>query len=346
MKRILFAIIFIALVVLPVAEASASRASSTTLKDRLLTTNDLPSGWSTSSSSSSSSSSEAPPKCFAGLSSQKAHNPGASFEKGQNGPQFAETLVASKGTASQLLTRFTTAMNSCGTLKYSSEGVTATIKIAPIKMARVGDKSNGFKMVVSAGVFTVPFYILASEVKNNTLALFTYGDFSGQTSGSTQLPRLARDGIAKLQGKKSPDYGSNAPKAIGQPVKYEGNTVTLVRLIDPAQPANQYETPNAGSRYVAAEFKIVNTGTKAFKPEPTSDATAFDSAAHSYSTDYAEIAGCPSFANNITLSGGDMVDGCVTFQVPAGAQLAKIEYVEQEGAGAGTWLLQPPSTSS
>ena len=273
-----------------------------------------------------------------------------SFQQGEIGPQFSETLVAAKGGAAQLLASLVSAMNGCGTIQYSSNGMTATMTISPVRLSRVGDKSFGFKVLITASVFSVPFYLLASEVKNNTLAIFGYGGFGQSSISTASLVRLAKDGIAKLQGKKSPDYVNNAPKAVGQSVKYDDGqgdtaTVTLVRVIDPAQSSNQFETPEPGYRYVAAEFKIVNTG-KAFEPEPTSDTTAFDSAAHSYNTWYSDIAGCPSFASNLTLNPGDVADGCVMFQVPSGAQISKIEYVEQEGGGAGTWTLQPESPAA
>jgi hypothetical protein len=339
-----------AALVFPGAAASAASSSNpSSLKARFLTANDLPPGWAPSSSSSSSSSGE-PPKCFAGLSSSNNHNPQVSFQKGENGPQFSEALVAAKGKAAQMLATFASAMNGCGTFHYSSEGMTATVTITPMKLARVGDKSTGFNMVVSVSIITLPVYILVSEVKNNTLALFAYSNF-GQSSGSSDpLVRLAKDGMAKLQGKKSPDYSSNSPKAVGQSVRYDDGqghtaTVTLVRVIDPAQPANQYEAPDSGNRYVAAEFKIVNTGA-AFQPSPTSNATAFDSASHSFNTGYADISGCPSFASNLTLNPGDVADGCVVFQVPSSAQITKIEYVEQEGAGTGVWAVQPGSSST
>ena len=348
MKRVAFFISTCLLAVfLPVGLAPAS-GSTSGLGSKLLTVNDLPSGWSVgTSSSSSSSSSSPPPKCFAGLSSSKSHNPHVEFQKGQDGPQLSETLVSAKGSASQLLATLDSALSSCGTIHYSSDGMNATIAISPVRAARVGDKSNAFKVVVSASILSLPFYVLASEVKNNALAIFTYGGFGQGASNTAPLIQLAKDGVAKLQGKKSPDYGSNLPKAVGQSVKYDDGqghsaTVTLVRVIDPAQSSNQFETPESGDRYVAAEFKIVNTGA-AFQPEPTSDATAFDSSAHSYSTSFADIANCPSFADNLTLNQGDVADGCVVFQVPASARISKIEYNEQSGGGSGTWSV-PSST--
>jgi hypothetical protein len=272
------------------------------------------------------------------------------FQRGSGAivPRISETLVAARGRASELLATFASALNGCGTLHYASNGVTSTITVTQAKLGSIGDRSAAFKMVVSAGILTLPFYILAAEVKNNTLAVFAYTAF-GQGADTAQLVRIAKDGIAKLRGKQSPDYGNNAPKAVGQSVQYDDGqgstaTITLVRVIDPAQPSNQYETPDPGDRLIAAEFKIVNTGT-AFQPEPNLDATAFDSAAHSYSTDYRDIAGCPSFANNVALYTGDTVDGCVAFRAPSGAQITKIEYTEQGGAGSGTWVLQPGSAS-
>ena len=120
---------------------------------------------------------------------------------------------------------------------------------------------------------------------------------------------------------------------------------TLVRVVDPAQGADQYTTPSAGDRFVTTEFRIVNTG-NAFQPEPTSDATVFDTASHSFSSTYQDVQGCPAFANNLTLTHGDTADGCVTFEVPTGSVLQKIQYSEQSGGGSAAWTLTPAGTTT
>jgi hypothetical protein len=324
--------------------ASSSASASTTLKPLLLTTADIPSGWSSTPPSSSNSS--APPKCFAGFeSSGSGKSVQADFEQGQDGPRFSETLDSDPGQATAGLQRFAEAMFGCKSFSVQSGGQTATGTITPIPSLTVGAKSIAFKMSISVSFITVPVYLLATEHKNNVVAILAYTDLGSQAvSASSALKPLALDAYDKLSGKKTPDYGANLPKSVGQSVTFNSETVTLVRIVDPAQPSNQYETPDAGDRYVGLEFKIVNIGTTAFQPEPTSDSTVIDTALHSYQSTFADLTGCPSFADSLTLNPGEAADGCVTFGIPTAPTIAKVQYSESGGTRAsGEWTMTPPA---
>ena len=318
-----------------VAGASNNKPTVTTtsIKAELLAPTDVPAGWAPANNSSSSGKG-APPQCFAGLegASNRSHNPSVSFEQGSDGPQFGETLVSAKGRAIALLGTLKSAMDSCGTISFNTGGQNAKIQIGDAPFPKIGDKSEAFKVLITASVFSVPGYIVASERKNNEVALYTYFALGGNASQSS-LVRLAKDGEAKIEGKRSPDYRSAGPFTIGDTAKFDDGqgdraSITLVRVIDPAQGADQYTTPNAGDRFVTTEFKIVNTG-KAFEPEPTSDTTVFDTASHSFSSTYQDVQACPAFASNFTLAPGETADGCVTFEIPMGSVLQKIQYSER-----------------
>jgi Domain of unknown function (DUF4352) len=335
-----------------VAEASSNKpkVAATSLKTQLLAASDVPAGWAPASDSSSSGDG-APPQCFAGLegASNKSHNPSVSFEQGSDGPQFAEALVSAKGKAIALLSTLKSAMDSCGTISYNSGGENAKIQISDASFPKIGDQSEAFKLLITASIFSIPGYIVATERKNNEVALYTYFALGGNASESS-LVRLVKDGEAKIEGKKSPDYRSAGPFTVGQTAKFndgqgDSANITLVRVVDPAQGADQYTTPSAGGRFVTTEFKIVNTG-KAFEPEPTSDVTVFDTASHSFSSTYQDVQGCPAFADNLTLAHGDTADGCVTFEIPTGSALQKIQYSEQSGGGTAAWTLTPVGTST
>ena len=324
------------------ATANKSKQAAVSLKSQLLAVTDVPGGWAVATNAPSSGG-QAPPQCFAGLEGvSKSHNPTVSFQKGSSGPQFGETLVASKGKAILLLAALSNAMNSCGTISYNSDGQNVSIKVSSTSFPKVGDRSEAFKLVVSASIFTVPVYIVATEHRNNEVAILAYSTLGGNGSPA-DLIRLAKDAEAKIEGKKSPDYRSGGPFTVGQAAKFDDGqghtaTITLVRVIDPAQGADQYTTPSPGDRFVTTEFKIVNTG-NSFQPEPTTDATVFDTASHSYSSTYQEVQGCPTFASNLTLTHGETADGCVTFEIPTGSVLQKTQYSEQGGAGTATWAV-------
>lgn len=332
------------------ASNSKPKVSTTAIKAQLLAPTDVPAGWAMASSSSSSGNG-APPQCFAGLegTSNKSHNPSVKFEQGSNGPEFGETLVSARGKAIALLDTLKSAMDSCGTISFNTGGQDAKIQISDAPFPRIGDKSEAFKLLITASVFSVPGYIVATERKNNEVALYTYFALGGNASQASFV-RLAKDGEAKIEGKVSPDYRSAGPFTMGQTAKFDDGqgdraSITLVRVIDPAQGADQYTTPSTGDRFVTTEFKIVNTG-KTFAPEPTSDATVFDTASHSFSSTYQDVQGCPAFATNLTLAPSDTADGCVTFEIPTGSLLQKIQYSEQGGGGTAAWTLTPGGTTT
>jgi hypothetical protein len=333
------------------ASSNKAKVSTTLIKAQLLAATDVPAGW-TLANNSSNSGSGAPPQCFAGLEgvSNKSHNPTVSFEQGSSGPQFGETLVSAKGKAVALLSVLKNAMDSCGTISFNTGGQNAKIQISDVSFPKIGDKSEAFKLLITASIFSVPGYIVATERKNNEVALFTYFALGGNASQSS-LVRLAKDGEAKIEGTRSPDYRSVGPFTVGQTAKFDDGqghsaSITLVRVVDPAQGADQYTTPSAGDRFVTTEFKIVNTG-NAFQPEPGSDATVFDTASHSFSSTYQEaVQGCPAFASNLTLTHDETADGCVTFEVPTGSVLQKIQYSEQSGGGSAAWTLIPAGTTT
>ncbi len=311
-----------------------------------LTANDLPAGWAPAPASSSSSSPDSTPNCLKGYGNLNAsgnqNSPSensVSFEQGSGGPQFTEIVHYTPGQAESLVSRTIQALDGCGTFTTASTGgqaITGTIK--PLPDPHLGRKSAAFQMSVSASILSISIPIVIVQV-NSDVALLGATIELGSTPPPTH--QLLVDAVTKASGKRSPDYGANAPKALGQPASFAGSdvraTVTAVRIVNPAQAANQYDTPNTGNQYVGVEFKIVNTGTSAFQPSSGSNATLIDTSAHSYSSDYSDLAGCPAFASSLTLNPGDTADGCVAFQVPIGTTISKVQYTSQS-SGTAEWL--------
>ena len=94
--------------------------------------------------------------------------------------------------------------------------------------------------------------------------------------------------------------------------------VTLVKIVDPAESTNQIFTPDSGTRFVGAVFKV-----KALSGSPqdedANDAAVIGSNEQSYSANIADIAGYTNFDNGmIHVAQGETVTGSVTFQVPSG----------------------------
>jgi hypothetical protein len=118
-------------------------------------------------------------------------------------------------------------------------------------------------------------------------------------------------------------------------------TVTLTKVIDPAQGADQFTTPNNGYRFVGAVFTLKGvSGT--FSDDANSDATLVGSNGQSYTADFNSIAGVTNFNNGLyNLTPGAHSVGAVTFQVPTGVSVSAIQWSGSGGFGGApaTWTL-------
>ena len=114
-------------------------------------------------------------------------------------------------------------------------------------------------------------------------------------------------------------------------------SVTLVQIIDPAQGANQFETPNNGFRFVGAKFQLTGTS-GSFSGDANNDANLVGSDGQTYTADFSSIAGCTNFNDgeyNVTT--GTSSTGCVTFQVPQNVKVTSVQWGGEFGATPATW---------
>lgn len=119
-------------------------------------------------------------------------------------------------------------------------------------------------------------------------------------------------------------------------------TVNLTKVIDPAQGADQYTTPDNGYRFVGAVFTLSGvSGT--YSDDANSDATLIGSNGQSYTADFDAIAGVTNFNNGqYNLTPGVRSVGAVTFQVPTGVSVSAIQWSGTGGFGGApaTWTLR------
>jgi hypothetical protein len=118
-------------------------------------------------------------------------------------------------------------------------------------------------------------------------------------------------------------------------------SVALTRVIDPAQGADQFTTPDNGNRFVGAVFTIIGiSGT--FSDDANNDATLIGSNGQTYTADFDSIAGYTNFNNGVyNVSAGENSVGAVTFQLPLTVKVTKIEWSANGGFGGAPaeWLV-------
>ena len=118
-------------------------------------------------------------------------------------------------------------------------------------------------------------------------------------------------------------------------------TVTLTKLIDPAQGTDQFTTPNNGFRFVGAVFRLKGvSGT--FNDDANNDATVIGANGQSYTADFNSIAEYTNFNDGqFNLTPGQRSVGAVTFQVPVGIKVTSVQWSGTGGFGgsSATWTL-------
>ena len=116
-----------------------------------------------------------------------------------------------------------------------------------------------------------------------------------------------------------------------------GNTyqVTLVKVIDPAQGAGQFDTPDSGKRFVGAVFRIKALTGSPQNEDANNDAVLVGGNGQNYSADFGDIAGYTNFDSGmIHVAQGSTVTGAVTFQVPNGVMVSKVQWSALSGFGS------------
>jgi hypothetical protein len=124
--------------------------------------------------------------------------------------------------------------------------------------------------------------------------------------------------------------------------------VTLTKVIDPAQGADQFTTPDSGSRFAGAVFSLKGmTGTSS--GNANNDATLIGSNGQTYSADFNSIAGYTNFnGGDYNVGAGENSVGAVTFQVPLPVKVTKIEWSASGGFGGAPaeWLVPAAAGAS
>lgn len=116
--------------------------------------------------------------------------------------------------------------------------------------------------------------------------------------------------------------------------------VTLVKVIDPAQGANEFSTPDNGKRFVGIVLTIKGVTGNA-SDDANSDALITGSNNQQYQSDFNSIAGYTDFnSGEFDVSPGQTVTGAITFQIPNGVKVANVQWAADPFSGAtGTWNL-------
>lgn len=139
----------------------------------------------------------------------------------------------------------------------------------------------------------------------------------------------------------SPAPATHPGLGVSQTLKFSGGTATMtvLKLVDPAKPTQGAE--KTGFRDVAVQIKITGNGPAAFTSGTMITLLAFDADGQNLEKHiYWSTSAGPELdaLAGVTVAPGDTRSGFVTFMVPTGAKLARLQYTPP-GGSAVEWTV-------
>jgi hypothetical protein len=167
----------------------------------------------------------------------------------------------------------------------------------------------------------------------------------GGTTGATGIATTAATNPAKA---RTTVPAHTAAAVIGSSFQVSDASndtyrVTLSKIIDPAQGADQFTTPDSGKRFVGIVFAITAVSGSPQDEDANADAAVVGSNGQTYTADFDPIAGYTNFSDgSINVAQGDTATGAVTFQVPDGVKVTEVQWTPAGGFGSTVqWEAKP-----
>lgn len=160
------------------------------------------------------------------------------------------------------------------------------------------------------------------------------------TSGGTGVSTTPSGGSSTQTQDSTGTTNAAAPAGLGSYFNVKdgsGDTyrVTLAKIIDRAQGADQFTTPDHGNRFVGVVFTITALSGSPQDEDANNDAAVIGSNGQIYTPDISSITGYTNFTNGqINVAQGEKVKGAVTFQLPIGVKVTRVQWSAASGFGS------------
>ncbi len=153
---------------------------------------------------------------------------------------------------------------------------------------------------------------------------------------------------AKEQPAKDKQPANGKQAAIGDTLTLKGIQggerldVTLKKWLPTAKPATEYDIPQDGKRWAAAQFELVNTGSKVYADSPSNGAKAADSKGQRFDAWFGDISAGPAMASDVSLPKGEKALGWIVFEVPKNSKIVTVQFAMNSGFSSqtGQWTVK------
>lgn len=168
----------------------------------------------------------------------------------------------------------------------------------------------------------------------------------GITASASTAPETTSSSTATF-----PAAPAGQAAALGEAITLKGMdegtaaSVTVLRVVDPTTSTDDYSKPPAGSRFVAVELQIKNTGTVVHEETPDNCVQIVDDKGYRFEAAIVlSVAAGPTFQTSVTLQPGEQATGHTVFEIPETSKVTQVLFALDSGYGddSGVWAVTSP----
>lgn len=117
--------------------------------------------------------------------------------------------------------------------------------------------------------------------------------------------------------------------------------VTLKKWLPDAKGADEFNVPTDGKKWVAAQFELVNTGSKVYADSPQNGAKTADAEGQRFDSWFGDIAAGPAMSSDVSLPKGEKALGWIVFEVPKNSKIVSVQFAMNSGFSnqTGQWTV-------
>jgi hypothetical protein len=197
-----------------------------------------------------------------------------------------------------------------------------------IGLVKSGSKGTGKGLSIAAIILAVVAFVISVVINTTTVtALNTAVKNLPSAPATSAAPGKTNAGIGDTIALKGIDAAAKAQ-------------VTAMKVVDPATSTSGFDTPAAGSRYVAVQFQIQNTGTVVYDDAPGNSAKIADTSGHQFDSVIVDsVTAGPLFPTTLKISPGEKAVGYLVFELPTTSKVANVQFTLDSGFAddTGQW---------
>jgi len=180
------------------------------------------------------------------------------------------------------------------------------------------------------------------------LTLAVTGCSAGEETVTTTPNAGTSKAAEKTAEEKTEDVPAKKTAAVGDTLTLKGIEdgeeldVTLKKWLPTAEGASEFDTPQNGKRWAAAQFELVNTGSKVYSDSPQNGAKAADSQGQRFDSWFGEIKAGPGMSSDVSLPKGEKALGWIVFEVPKDSKIVSVQFAMNSGFSnqTGQWTVK------